>query len=220
MTGSEQQKAARVFQRDLKKRGFDPGPIDGQPGKWTMLAVQHSSSVCHAVDDARTGRELVLAHALATVGKLPRELVTRLVNSNPDIVGTGHRLPAWNYNTALVHHWACLAGGPGQTAVAYVRDTPALLSRPTWTAGLRGIPPQPGDIFGVWYETLGAPGHCGLVLDWCAGEKYFLSLEAAHGDTYSPHSDGWPRACMRRRLRADAYCCLHVPHAAQTITDR
>lgn len=220
MTTTEQGhfRAAKTLQRELKTAGFDCGPIDGKVGKWTHKATAYSSSVCSAIDVARSNRDLFLAHALVSVGNLPRRIVLEFANRMPGECPP--RMPSWGYNAAAIQHWAAKTYGPDQTVIPSGQYSRQLLDKHTWMIGMGGIPPQSGDIFGVWHSSLGHTGHCGAILDWCPGEKYFLSIEAQHDDRYSPREDGWPRICMRRRLRSDIYCVRHIDHEGASLAGK
>lgn len=206
-------------QRDLKIQGFDPGPIDGQIGPWTRRAMGYSSSVCRALDMAVTNRDLFLARAIVDVGNLPRRIVMQLESEIPTqfVDGRYPKITNWNYNTLVIHRWASVVYGQGQTLVPLTQQSSSMMEKPTWIIGAGGIPPQAGDLFGVWHETQGRVGHAGVILDWLPGEKYFMSVEAQHDDRYHPKQDGWPRVVVRRRVRSDAYCVKHVEHAGEPI---
>ena len=191
----------KKLQRSLKQRGFDCGPVDGESGVWTKRSAFYADQVStNPLVELKTKSDCFLNEALRTVGPLSNPLVDRL----------GGTLC---YNVRLLRYWMEQTHGRGQNRIPqYQRTSSELLSKPTWTAGLGGIPPKTGDLFGVWHESAIAVGHCGVILDWCPGEKYFLSIEGSHPDNYDPSENGWPRCMLRRRLRSDVYCALHTDH--------
>ena len=70
MTGTK----VRDIQRALKKKGFSPGPIDGQYGRWTRAAVVAFQATSGMLADGEVGPRTAkaLAIKLAKVGRVGR----------------------------------------------------------------------------------------------------------------------------------------------------
>lgn len=74
-------------------------------------------------------------------------------------------------------------------------------SKTIYTKGLKQkIPPQPGDVLGLYYSNLGRIGHVGIVEDW--GESWCVSVEGNTNEAGSRSGDGVYR---KRRLTQSIY---------------
>ena len=197
MTNEELVKYTKRQQRALKEQQFDPGPVDGQRGLWTIKAENYRAQSFEPQLPTEV-RPRVLALAVRHVGKLSKKIFNSLVNHTQL-----DKVHSWAYNsnfvTSLLHEVVPETDLRGSRVAELMCD-------PSWTQSLGGTPPQAGDVFGVYTSSTGKVGHCGFILEYPVGHPYFLTVEAAHGEHYWPGNDGYARVCMRRRLKSDAWC--------------
>ena len=187
-------KGIKIFQRKLKSKGFDPGPVDGNAGDWTKLIASYYEKT-NPIFSSTESRDKYLAAAVSDVGNLTMEL-------NKD---QSHK-----YCAMLMNHWSEKSNI--HTSAKNTNNSQQLLSEATWLVGFGGAQAKVGDIFGVWYETLGRVGHCGLILYWDNDSNKFLSVEGKHSELYNPLMNGRPNVVIRRRSKKDIYCSTHIDY--------
>ena len=82
----------------------------------------------------------------------------------------------------------------------------AWVAYPSWTRARGGIPPLPGDVWGIWFPSKGRVAHTGFVERW--GDAVVVTIEAntspdaAAGSEADRNGDGIWR---KRRLKSQIY---------------
>jgi hypothetical protein len=197
-------KEIKRLQRGLKEQQFDPGPVDGILGSWTQKAIDfRKQSFQKDVPEDITQR--LLAIAVRQVGRISKSKSNALFNRSVPADQASKTQNKWRYNVNFILSCFSEAMGPESPSVSEAISSKQLLEPATWTHSAGGIPPSAGDVFGVYFNSIAEVAHSGLILEWPKTDKFFLTVEAAHNDNYWPGNDGWPRICMRRRLKTDAF---------------
>lgn len=65
---------------------------------------------------------------------------------------------------------------------------------------LKGLIPQKGDVFGIWFNNLGRVAHVGFIHSW--GESWVTTVEGNTNDHGSREGDG---VYLKRRLQRQVY---------------
>lgn len=66
----------------------------------------------------------------------------------------------------------------------------------------RGVEPDPGDVFGLWFANKGRVAHVGIVRDWMPGSKYMLTIEGNTDGSGGREGDG---VYSRKRLKSQLW---------------
>lgn len=198
------QKAVKRLQRELKEQQFDPGPVDGILGPWTQKAINFRKQSFQR-DTPEDITQSLIAIAIRQVGQLSKSKSNALFNNVPLDEQASKFQNKWRYNVNFILSCYSDAMPPESPAISSAVSSKQLLEGATWTQSTGGVPPSAGDVFGVYFSSISEIGHSGLILEWPRTDKFFLTIEAAHHDNYWPGNDGWPRICLRRRLKTDAF---------------
>lgn len=197
-------KEIKRLQRELKEQQFDPGPVDGIIGQWTQKAIEfRKQSFQKEIPEDLTQR--LLSIAVRQVGRVSKSKSNALFNRTSQEDQFARPQNKWRYNVNFILSCYADAMGPESPSVSDAISSKQLLESATWTQSAGGVPPCRGDVFGVYFNSIAEIAHSGLILEWPKADKFFLTVEAAHNDNYWPGNDGWPRICMRRRLKTDAF---------------
>ena len=204
-------KEIKRIQRELKEQQFDPGPVDGILGQWTQKAIDYRKYSFERELPVET-KDKLIAISVRHIGRLNKSQSNTLCNNPNTVIQTDQvdsvprKQVGWMYNVNFIR--SCYEKAYEEQPspiVPLITSSKQMLENATWTQMSGGIPPLEGDVFGVYFNSLGELAHCGIILEWPKTDKFFLTVEAAHNDNYWPGKDGWPRICMKRRLKSDAF---------------
>lgn len=197
-------RAIKKLQRELKEQQFDPGPVDGILGPWTQRAIDFRKRSFER-DTPEDTTQRLLSVAIRQVGRISKSKSNALFNKSPVDELAAKFQNKWRYNVNFILSCYSDTLGSDYPAISDATSSKQLLGGATWTHSAGGVPPSAGDVFGVYFSSIAEIAHSGLILEWPKTDKFFLTIEAAHHDNYWPGNDGWPRICMRRRLKTDAF---------------
>lgn len=173
-----------------------------------LAAFFAAQALCHGGTGAGTTppregtRDRVLFEALALVGtreatgRNDGPVIEAILASTGNVKGDPY-CAAFNF---YVYQRAGLARLVPRSAWS-----PAWVARPTWTRAAGGIPPLPGDAFGIWFANRGRVAHTGLVRRWgsvVVTVEANTSPEASSGEA-DRNGDGiWSKRRLQRQIHS------------------